>query len=329
MQFRLWEVSALFETAEVILEAKHVTRRFAASKGRTLLANHDVNLKMYKGKTLGLVGESGCGKSTFMRFLVSLDMPSEGQILYRGKDITKLKGEELRRNRQNIQMVFQDPSASFNPKMKIREILCEPLMNFGRIRASEKDAAAKKLLKMVELPEEFADRYPHNMSGGQRQRVAIARALALEPEILIMDEATAALDVSVQKTIIELVSKLQREKDIAIGFICHDIALVKSVAHQIAVMYLGNVVEVIPGEDLADKAVHPYTQALMGAIFDIHMDFSKPIESIESEAPSPLDVPEGCPFQNRCESCMEICRQKQPDLVELEPGHCVACHLVR
>ena len=319
----------MFETAEVILEAKHVTRRFAASKGRTLLANHDVNLKMYKGKTLGLVGESGCGKSTFMRFLVSLDMPSEGQILYRGKDITKLKGEELRRNRQNIQMVFQDPSASFNPKMKIREILCEPLMNFGRIRASEKDAAAKKLLKMVELPEEFADRYPHNMSGGQRQRVAIARALALEPEILIMDEATAALDVSVQKTIIELVSKLQREKDITIGFICHDIALVKSVAHQIAVMYLGNVVEVIPGEDLADKAVHPYTQALMGAIFDIHMDFSKPIESIESEASSPLDVPEGCPFQNRCESCMEICRQKQPDLVELEPGHCVACHLVR
>ena len=319
----------MFEIAEVILEAKHVTRRFAASKGRTLLANHDVNLKMYKGKTLGLVGESGCGKSTFMRFLVSLDMPSEGQILYRGKDITKLKGEELRRNRQNIQMVFQDPSASFNPKMKIREILCEPLMNFGRIRASEKDAAAKKLLKMVELPEEFADRYPHNMSGGQRQRVAIARALALEPEILIMDEATAALDVSVQKTIIELVSKLQREKDITIGFICHDIALVKSVAHQIAVMYLGNVVEVIPGEDLADKAVHPYTQALMGAIFDIHMDFSKPIESIESEAPSPLDVPEGCPFQNRCESCMEICRQKQPDLVELEPGHCVACHLVR
>ena len=319
----------MFETAEVILEAKHVTRRFAASKGRTLLANHDVNLKMYKGKTLGLVGESGCGKSTFMRFLVSLDMPSEGQILYRGKDITKLKGEELRRNRQNIQMVFQDPSASFNPKMKIREILCEPLMNFGRIRASEKDAAAKKLLKMVELPEEFADRYPHNMSGGQRQRVAIARALALEPEILIMDEATAALDVSVQKTIIELVSKLQREKDITIGFICHDIALVKSVAHQIAVMYLGNVVEVIPGEDLADKAVHTYTQALMGAIFDIHMDFSKPIESIESEAPSPLDVPEGCPFQNRCESCMEICRQKQPDLVELEPGHCVACHLVR
>ena len=317
----------MFEKDEVILEAKHVTRRFTASGGRTLIANNDINLKMYKGKTLGLVGESGCGKSTFMRFLVSLDTPSEGEILYRGKDITKMKGEELRQNRQNIQMVFQDPSASFNPKMKIRDILCEPLMNFGRIKASEKDVAEKKLLYMVELPEEFADRYPHNMSGGQRQRVAIARALALEPEILIMDEATAALDVSVQKTIIELVSKLQREKKITIGFICHDIALVQSVAHQVAVMYLGNLVEVIPGKDIADKSVHPYTRALMGAIFDIHMDFSKPIESIESEAPSPLDVPDGCPFQNRCEHCMEVCGKKRPGLMELEPGHSVACHL--
>lgn len=319
----------MFENDEVILEAKHVTRRFTASGGRTLVANHDINLKMYKGKTLGLVGESGCGKSTFMRFLVSLDTPSEGQILYRGKDITKMKGEELRQNRQNIQMVFQDPSASFNPKMKIRDILCEPLMNFKRIKASEKDAAAKKLLHMVELPEEFADRYPHNMSGGQRQRVAIARALALEPEILIMDEATAALDVSVQKTIIELVSKLQKEQQITIGFICHDIALVQSVAHQVAVMYLGNLVEVIPGKDIAEKSVHPYTRALMGAIFDIHMDFSKPIESIESEAPSPLDVPDGCPFQNRCEHCMEVCRQERPELIELESGHQVVCHLFR
>ena len=329
MLFRLLEVNVMSEKREVILEAKHITRKFPASHGRTLLANDDISLKMYKGETLGLVGESGCGKSTFMRFLVSLDKPSEGEILYRGTDITKLHGEKLRQSRQNVQMVFQDPALSFNPKMIIRDIVCEPLMNFKKIKKSEKDAVCRKLLEMVELPGDFADRYPHNMSGGQRQRVAIARALALEPEIVVLDEATSALDVSVQKTIIELVSKLQREKDITIGFICHDIALVKSVAHQIAVMYLGNVVEVIPGEDLADKAVHPYTQALMGAIFDIHMDFSKPIESIESEAPSPLDVPEGCPFQNRCESCMEICRQKQPDLVELEPGHCVACHLVR
>ena len=317
----------MFEHDEVVLEAKHVTRRFPASGGRTLVANDDINLKFYKGKTLGLVGESGCGKSTFMRFLVSLDTPSEGEILYRGKDITKLKGEELRQNRQNIQMVFQDPTSSFNPKMKIRDIVCEPLMNFNRIRKSEKDAACRRLLEMVELPGDFADRYPHNMSGGQRQRVAIARALALEPEILILDEATSALDVSVQQTIIELIVKLQKEKNITIGFICHDISLIQSCAHEVAVMYLGNLVETLPGSELSSKAMHPYTKALMGAVFDIHMDFSKPIESIESEAPSPLDLPKGCPFQGRCEQCMDICKKEKPQMTEVEPGHQVACHL--
>lgn len=312
---------------EVILTAKHVTRKFAAAHGKTLLANNDINLTMYKGETLGLVGESGCGKSTFMRFLVALDKPTEGEIIYKGKDITKLHGEELRQNRRNIQMVFQDPTNSFNPKMNIRDIVCEPLMNFGLIKASEKDAVCRKLLEMVELPGEFADRYPHNMSGGQRQRVAIARALALEPEIVVLDEATSALDVSVQKTIIELIVKLQKEKNITFGYICHDIALVQSIAHQVAVMYLGNLVEVLPGEGLNEKAQHPYTKALMGSIFDINMDFSKPIESIESEAPSPLDLPKGCPFQGRCDQCMDICKKERPELVEVEPGHSVACHL--
>ncbi len=315
------------ERNEVVLEARHVTRRFPASGGRTLVANDDISLKFYKGKTLGLVGESGCGKSTFMRFLVSLDTPSEGKILYRGKDITKLKGEELRQNRQNIQMVFQDPSSSFNPKMKIRDIVCEPLLNFNRIKRNEKDAACKKLLEMVELPGEFADRYPHNMSGGQRQRVAIARALALEPEILILDEATSALDVSVQKNIIDLVTKLQREKNITIGFICHDIALIQSCAHQVAVMYLGSLVEVLPAQALRENAMHPYTKALMGSIFDIGMDFSKPIEPIEGEAPSPLDVPSGCPFRSRCPACTERCAREKPRLQEVGPEHMVACHL--
>lgn len=317
----------MFDEKDLILEAKHVTRKFPASNNRTLVACNDVNLKLYKGKTLGLVGESGCGKSTFMRFLVSLDTPTEGEILFHGKDITKMKGEELRQNRQNIQMVFQDPSGSFHPKMKIRDIICEPLMNFKRIKRNEKDAVARKYLEMVDLPGDFADRYPHNMSGGQRQRIAIARAIALEPEIIVMDEATCALDVSVQKTIIELVVRLQKEKNITIGFIAHDLGLIQSFAHQIAVMYLGNIVEVLPARDLNTSAQHPYTQALMGAIFDIHMDFSKKIESIESEAPSPLDVPAGCPFQNRCEHCMEKCRKERPTLIELEPGHEVACHL--
>lgn len=317
----------MFDEKDMILEARHVTRRFPASGGRVLTACQDVNLKFYRGKTLGLIGESGCGKSTFMRFLVRLDVPGEGEILFKGKDLTKLKGEELRQTRQYIQMVFQDPGGSFNPKMKIRDIICEPLMNFGRITASGKDAVARKFLDAVELPGEFADRFPHNMSGGQRQRIAIARALALEPELIVMDEATCALDVSVQKTIIELVVKLQKEKNIAIGFIAHDLGLIQSFAHQIAVMYLGNIVEVLPAENLDKHAAHPYTKALMGAIFDIHMDFSKKIESIESEAPSPLDVPTGCPFQDRCGHCMEVCRQVRPTLKELEPGHEVACHI--
>ena len=317
----------MFDEKDVILEAKHITRKFPASGGRTLTACSDVSLKLYKGKTLGLVGESACGKSTLMRFLVSLDTPTEGEIFFHGKNITQLKGEELRQNRQYIQMVFQDPSASFNPKMKIRDIICEPLMNCKRIKASEKDAVARKFLEMVDLPGDFADRYPHNMSGGQRQRVAIARAIALEPEIIVMDEATCALDVSVQKTIIELVVGLQKQKNISIGFIAHDLGLIQSFAHQIAVMYLGTIVEVLPGEEISTHAMHPYTQALLGAVFDLNMDFSRKIESIESEAPSPLDVPPGCPFQNRCDRCMEICREKRPALIDVAKGHQVACHL--
>lgn len=316
----------MFDEKDMILEARHVTRRFPASKGRELTACQDINLKFYRGKTLGLIGESGCGKSTFMRFLVRLDVPTEGEILFKGKDLTKLRGEELRQTRQHIQMVFQDPGGSFNPKMKIRDIICEPLMNFGRITASEKDAVARKLLDAVGLPGEFADRLPHNMSGGQRQRIAIARALALEPELIVMDEATCALDVSVQKTIIELVVRLQKEKNIAIGFIAHDLGLIQAFAHQIAVMYLGSVVEVLPGEDV-EKACHPYTRTLLHAVFDTKMDFTKKIESIDSEIPSPLDVPPGCPFQTRCEHCMERCRQVRPRLTERKPGHEVACHM--
>ena len=316
----------MFDEKDLILEAKHVTRRFPASGGRELTACNDINLKFYRGKTLGLIGESGCGKSTFMRFLVRLDVPTEGEILFKGKDLTKLKGEELRQTRQYIQMVFQDPGGSFNPKMRIRDIICEPLMNFGRIKASEKDAVARKYLEAVDLSGDFADRFPHNMSGGQRQRIAIARAIALEPELIVMDEATCALDVSVQKTIIELVCKLQKEKNIAIGFIAHDLGLIQSFAHQSAVMYLGSIVEILPGEDV-DKARHPYTQALLSAIFDTKMDFTKKIESIDSEIPSPLDVPPGCPFQTRCGHCMDICRRERPALKAIGEGHEIACHL--
>ena len=316
----------MFDEKDLIVEAKHVTKIFPASHGRELVANNDINLKFYRGKTLGLVGESGCGKSTFMRMLLSLDEPTEGEILFNGKDITKLKGEALRQNRQHIQMVFQDPATSFNPKMKIRDIICEPLLNFGRIKASEKDAKAAELLEMVDLPAELKDRYMHNMSGGQRQRVAIAIAIALEPDMIVMDEATSALDVSVQKNVIELITRLQREKNIAIGFICHDLGLVQSFSHEVAVMYLGNIVEILPGEDVGPGCCHPYTKALIASVFDTKMDFSKKIEQIKGEVPSPLDAPKGCPFCDRCDYSSEKCFKVKPKLVEISKDHKVACH---
>ncbi len=314
------------ENVNAILKVKNVTRKFLASEGRFLLANNNISLDFYQGRTLGIVGESGCGKSTLLRMILSLDTPTEGQIIFNGKDIGSLKGEELRQHRRHIQMVFQDPALAFNPKMKIRDIICEPLLNFGLIKSSEKEETARKYLEMVELPGDFAGRYPHNMSGGQRQRVGIARAIALKPEVIMCDEATSALDVSVQQTVIELLVKLQKENNIAIGFVCHDMALVSQMAHRVAVMYLGNIVEVVPGEKVRDGAVHPYTKALLGAIFDLSMDFTKKIDSIESEAPSPLDVPTGCPFQNRCECCSEKCLKDNPVLKDIESDHKVACH---
>lgn len=310
---------------ELILEAKHVTKKFPLTKGKELIANDDVSLKFYKGQTLGIVGESGCGKSTFMRMMVQLEQPTSGEILFKGKDITKMKGEELRKNRRNVQMVFQNPSTSFNPKMKVGDIICEPLMNFGLIKKKEKDAVARKYLEMVELPGDFADRYPHNMSGGQRQRVGIARAIALEPEIIFCDESTSALDVSIQKAILELLVKLQKEKNIAIGFICHDLAMISSIAHQVAVMYMGNIVEILPGEEVTRGALHPYTKALLQSVFDLHMDFNKPITPLEGEASMPTGELQGCPFQNRCAFCMEKCQKEKPELKTVGENHQIAC----
>lgn len=257
------------EKEEVILEAKHVTRRFPLPDGQVFTACSDVSLTLHKGKTLGIAGESGCGKSTLLRMLASLDIPDEGEIVYKGQDITELKGEKRRQMRQHIQMVFQNPSASFHPKMKIRDILCEPLLNFKRISPKEKEEAARALLRMVELPEDFTSRYPHAMSGGQRQRIAIARAIALEPEVIVMDEATSALDVSVQKSMIELIVRLQKEKQTAIAFVAHDLALVQSFAHEIAVMCQGKIVEALPAEKLVSSAKHPYTRRLLEAGFSI------------------------------------------------------------
>ena len=309
-----------------ILESRHLNKVFTAPDGRFLHANNDISLKFYEGETLGIAGESGCGKSTLVRMLSLLEPPTDGELLLFGKNVADLKGEKKRKMRRHIQMVFQDPSDSFSPRMKVKDILCEPLENYGLIKPVEKTAKAHELLKMVELPEEFADRYPRSMSGGQKQRVAIARALALEPEILICDEATSALDVSVQQSIVELLVKLQQEKHTSIIFICHDVALIRAVSHRMAIMYLGFVVELAEGKKLGCGICHPYTEALKNAVFSLDMDFEKVIESLDSEIPSPLDLPTGCPFRNRCEKCMEICVTKRPQLREVEEGHWIACH---
>ncbi len=313
---------------ELLLEAKNVTKSFFAHDGRKLLACDNISLNVYEGKTLGIVGESGCGKSTFVKMIVQMFQPTEGAIIYRGKDITKMKGEELRQSRKKIQMVFQDPALSLNPKMRVIDIVTEPLLNFGMIKSAEKYDVAKKLLSMVELPETYLYRFPHSMSGGQRQRIGIARALALQPEIIVCDEATCALDVSVQDKIVNLLVKLQKEKNISFIFICHDIALVQSLAHEIAVMYLGNIMEIVPGDKLWAEAEHPYSKALMKSVFSINPDCNKEIEGLEGDIPSPLDIPEGCPFQNRCKICEDICRKEKPVLRDFAEGHKIACHLV-
>lgn len=315
--------------APVILQIKNLTKKFAAEGGKMLTACDNVTLNAYAGQTLGIIGESGCGKSTLVRTILQIHPASSGEVIFDGQDILKLRGEAARQNRRKIQMVFQDPTAAFNPKMKVKEIVCEPLLNFGLIKKSEVDAKAAELLRMVELPEDFKDRYPHNMSGGQRQRLGIARALSLEPKIVVCDEATSALDVSVQEKICELLVRLQKEKGITYLFICHDLGLVDLMCHQIAVMYLGNIVEYIGyGRRISTEGMHPYTKALMKSVFKVDFKPGEKIEPLESEIPSPLDLPKGCPFQSRCGQCMEICRSEKPELKEVVPGHFVACHLV-
>lgn len=312
--------------SETIMQIKNITKKFPVSGGKFLTACDNINLTVKSGETVGIVGESGCGKSTLVKTILNMHSPTSGEVIFHEKDITKLKGEARRHNCRHIQMVFQDPAAAFNPKMKIGNIICEPLLNFNLIKKSQVREKAGQLLELVELPPDFADRYPHNMSGGQRQRVAIARALALEPEIIVCDEATSALDVSVQAKIIELLVRLQREKNITYIFICHDLALVSLFSHRIAVMYLGNIVEKIDGDKL-QQAQHPYTQALLKAVFSLDEEKNKHIETLTGEIPSPLDLPIGCPFQNRCAYCREICTQTKPQLKEVSSEHYVACHL--
>lgn len=306
---------------------KNITKHFNLQDGKKLVAVDNVNLELYSGECLGIVGESGCGKSTIANLVTNLVAVTSGNIIYDNKDITHLKGEELRQNRRKVQMIFQDPSESFNPRMKIEEIISEPILNFQLMNKQEAKLETKKLLKMVGMSEDFMKRYPHQLSGGQKQRVAIARAISLKPEIIVCDEATSALDVSIQEQVINLLKDLQENNGLSYIFIGHDLAVVRNISHRIVVMYLGGIVEIIDSDKLTTEAVHPYTKALLASVFSVKGRTNAEIEIIEGEPPSPSDIQLGCSFNSRCTRCQDRCFKEKPELKEIGINHFTACHL--
>ncbi len=314
---------------EVLVELKELDKFFPIGKKRSVRAVEDVTLKIYKGETLGLVGESGCGKTTCGRTVIKVYEPTDGQVLYKGKDITKFTREEEKSFKKKAQMIFQDPYASLDPKMTVGDIIAEGIrVHFKGMKEKDIQAKVTELLKTVGLNSEHGARFPHELSGGQRQRIGIARALAVEPEFIVCDEPISALDVSIQAQVVNLLIELQNKEDLTYLFISHDLSMVKHISDRIGVMYLGSMVEVSPKDDLYYIPLHPYTQALISAIpIPDPSVKSKDRIKLEGEIPSPINAPKGCKFNTRCKYCMEICKEKRPELVELRDNHFVACHL--
>lgn len=287
----------------------------------------DVSFTIGKGETLGLVGESGCGKSTTGRTILRLLSPTSGKIIFDGKDITNLSGKDLRLARKDFQMVFQDPYASLNPKQMVGDIVSEPIRNFSNKSLKDLKDEVMSLLKRVGLPEDAYYKYPHEFSGGQRQRIGIARALALKPKLIIADEPVSALDVSVQSQVLNLLKELQDEFDLTFLFIAHDLSVVKHMSDRIGVMYLGNLVELADKDSLYSEPLHPYTQALISAIPEPDPRKRKERIVLQGDVPSPANPPTGCPFHTRCPVAKEECSKVKPTLKEVKPGHQVACIL--
>ena len=315
-----------------ILEVKNLKTYFPLKRNifgqvtNYVKAVDDVSFDLYKGEVLGIVGETGSGKSTIGRSLLRLVEPTGGSIFYRGQNITKIKREKLRKIRKNMQMIFQDPFASLNPRISIGESIVEPMREHAVYKKSDCFQRALKLLEKVGLDKDYYTRYPHEFSGGQRQRVGIARALALNPEIIIADEAVSSLDVSVQAQIINLFSDLQQELGLTYIFIAHDLSVVKFICDRIIVIYLGEIMEIAKKEDLSNHPLHPYTQALISAIPVPDPKKRGKRIILKGEIPSPAHPPIGCKFSTRCPKAMDICHKVHPDLVNVDK-HQVRCHL--
>ncbi len=284
-----------------------------------------ISFDVYEGETFGLVGESGCGKSTTGKMIVKLLTPTEGTIEYKGKDIFKVTKEEDKELKKEIQIIFQDPYSSLDPKFTVGRIVGEPLLAHGVLSAERKERVME-LLKQVGIREDFYNRYPHEFSGGQRQRIGVARSLALNPKLIVCDEPVSALDVSIQAQILNLMAELQKEYNLTYLFISHNLSVVKHICDRIAVMYLGNIVELADKEGLFDEPMHPYTQALLDAIPIPDPDVKSMSGSLSGDVPSPLNPPSGCCFHTRCKYATAECAERKPALTEVKPGHFVACH---
>lgn len=316
-----------------MIEVKNVkkyfygSKRFLSKKRSVVKAVNDVSFSIRRGETFGIVGESGCGKSTLGRTVIQLLKPTEGQVLYNGLDLSTLSAEEMRKLRREIQIIFQDPYASLNPRMTVRELIQAPLDVFSDGNAEEKLEKVKEIMGKVGLREEYMEKYPHEFSGGQRQRIVIARALIMNPKFIFCDEPVSALDVSVRAQVLNLMKDIQKEFGLTYMFISHDLSVVRFLCDRIAVMYLGRIVEIADKEELYDHPKHPYTNALLSAIPVPDVDVAPERILLEGDLPSPYDPPEGCLFHTRCRYATERCRREVPEMKEIGAGHCVACHL--